>query len=173
MIKYADRGLVEKGTTRKLFYHLFNLCSVIWFLLFSGNMDYFMWIYHWAKLVTFSTYAGVSFSLYITKGWEAEKYMKNLNRCKAVYEDFNQGSKVYGIQMSSFLIIFPAVIMVVGIKYFVAKRSKSSQIPAKFGRYQRNLLTYYQIVQYLVTFIILQFVLASLLKGLEENAISG
>ena len=116
---------------------------------------------------------GTSFGLYLKRGWEAENSMKYLNRCKTIYESFDDGSKVVKLQIVFIIIIFiPAIIMLIAIKYFVSKRSKDSQIPAKFGRYQRNLLTFSQTVVFFVSFIGVEVALAFGITFLESNSIS-
>ena len=148
MIKYADRGLVENGTIKKLFDYLYYISSVAWF--FCG--------------------LGIPFGLYFSKGWEAETTMKYLNRCKTNYQNFDDGSKVIKTEMILAIIIFiPAVIMFLAIRYFVSKRSKDHKVPAIFGRYQRNLLTFNQTVMFLISFIFHEVVLASMLSFLENN----
>lgn len=96
--------------------------------------------------------------------------MKYLNRCKANYESFDDGSKVAKIEIIFIFIIFiPATIMFIGIKYFVSKRSKDHQIPAKFGRYQRNLMTFSQTVTLFISFITFEVAVAVALPLLEED----
>ena len=99
--------------------------------------------------------------------------MKYLNRCKAIYESFDDGSRVVKLQIVFIIIIFiPAIIMLTAIKYFVSKRSKDNQIPAKFGRYQRNLLTFAQTVTFFIGFIGFEVALAFVITFLENNSIS-
>ena len=99
--------------------------------------------------------------------------MKYLNRCKAIYESFDDGSRVVKLQIVFIIIIFiPAIIMLAAIKYFVSKRSKDNQIPAKFGRYQRNLLTFSQTVTFFVSFIGFEVALAFVISVLEKNTVS-
>ena len=168
MIKYADRGLVEMGTIRDLFDHLYYIVTFVWFLI--GLRKFMFIISHFI----FFFYAESGFGLYLSKGWDAEISMKYLQRCQANFKDFDDGSKIALVQIIFIIIIFlPATVMFIGIRFFVYKNSKSSQIPAKYGRYQRNLLTFSQTTWSLVLFICGEVAIAVLLKLLDQNSVPG
>ena len=152
MIKYADRGLVEKGIIRTLkdvLYYLTNL-------------------FFWSIGLT------VDFGKYLTKGLKAEEQMKYLQRCsKNVQVDHkNGGSHILLVNFFLFIcaLIIPVSALSLGVNHFIKRRSLSGS--GKYGTYQRNLVTFQETVFCFLSSISMEIINLVSLNTMESFSLS-
>ena len=113
----------------------------------------------------------LSFGKYLKEGWEAERHMKYLNRCSKNYD--HEGNQNLIIHMAFIIMILVlAIIMFIGVKFYLSRRSQGGSMPAKYGPYQRNVVTLSQTVQCFILFIITEVLLAVSLSALESKGVS-
>ena len=113
----------------------------------------------------------LSFGKYLSEGWEAERHMKYLNRCSKNYD--HEGNQNLIIHMAFIIMILVlATVMFIGVKFYLSRRCRGGNRPAKYGPYQRNLITLSQTVQCFILFIITEVILAVSLSILESKGVS-
>ena len=111
-----------------------------------------------------------SFGKYLKEGWAAERHMKYLNRCSKNYD--HEGNQNLIIHMAFIIMILVlAIIMFIGVQFYLSRRSNGTNMPAKYGSYQRNLITLSQTVHCFTLFIMTEVLLAVALNILESNDI--
>ena len=94
--------------------------------------------------------------------------MKYLNLCLGNRE---KGSKTLKVNMYIFMMILSiSVIMFLCVKYYVGRHSQNASV--KYGRYQRNIVTLTQTVQFLLSYISVEVLLSLVLSVLEANKFS-
>ena len=145
MIKYSERGLVEKGIIRTLMNNLYYLTN----------------LFFWSIGLT------VDFGKYITKGLEAENQMKYLKRCSKTLPE-KAGSHILLVNFFLFVcaLIIPVSILTLGVKHFINRTMLAGS--KKFGKYQRNLITFNQTVMAFLCSLCLEIIMLGSLNIMES-----
>ena len=124
MILYADRGIVKSGVISDLFQNLYLTITVALSVVF-----YFM-----------------TFSWHLSKD-EDDPFMMKI--ClKEEYDELYRKDFKYLIELISFMILILLLIWIMYGKsrFYLFKNTTNGKLPSKFGRYQRNILTFYDTI---------------------------
>ena len=172
MIKYADRGLVERdGKTRPLFDQLYYLltssfsCVGLGKKLASQNLKLII-----SLIYIYVTFVVIDFGKYLKKGLDAEEEMKYFKLCIKNFDHQTQENHNLLVSMAFLiLILVVALVLFLGVRYYI--QMKARRLLQK--NYQRNLVTLAQNFQFFFSFITLEISLAILLNILEQQAQNG
>ena len=70
------------------------------------------------------------------------------------HEKGSQTLKTNMFMLTIFLLIM--ITMFIGVKFYIGRQSKNGSVPIKYGRFQRNLVTLSQTIQFFFAFIIVE-----------------